>query len=171
MAAERLTVDAVTRALQADDQAAADAVAGEIVCNLGFVRMTVASMVPREWEAVAAYLYALLARAPIKGSSAYEAHRMVLGMLALELRTYAQQAGEPVGLEADLRAASSQAEEQHIRARMADQAAARDRQLTEIELEQAAYHAHMRPDPAEEENPIERIAAPSPENVDVDAWT
>lgn len=171
MAAERITAEAVSAEVVAFDARERAIVAGQVVLDFSHAGVLATLFPPREWEAVAAYLFALIERAPLAASPAYLAHKTILGAIAADLRTYARIAGEPVGLEADLRAASSQAEEQRIRARMADQAAARDRQLTEIELEQAAYHAHVRPDPAEEEPTSDRVAAPPQEIVDVDAWT
>lgn len=127
----------VAASLAADEQSAADAVAGgQVVCNLALVRATIAELTPREWAEVAAYLYALIGRAPVKASAAFQAHRMILGTLAFELRNYAQMAGEPVGLEADLRDAKSRAEEQRIRARIDDQHRARDRYLLDLEVQQ-----------------------------------
>lgn len=96
-------------------------------------------------EEVAAYLTALLERAPLKTSRAYEAHRMVLGSLATELRGFAAAAGEPTGLQADLRAASSQAEERRVAERIDAAAVAYDRHVDDILLEHAARRAQMDP--------------------------
>lgn len=104
-------------------------VAGQWVADLYSTRMLLGNLAPAEWEHVAAFLFALLERQPVAGSQAYAAERMLLGSLAWELRAYAGAAGEPVGLHADLRAASSKIEEQRIRDR--------------IEASRAAFHEHI----------------------------
>lgn len=116
------------------------------------------SLAPREWEEVAAYLFALLEREPVKSSPAFVAHRVVLGSIAGDLRTYARVTGEPVGFEADLRAATSKAEERRILERMDDQRRAQVRRLDQVALEQSVQHqAHTATDPAQldEEAPID----------------
>lgn len=90
-----------------------------------------ATLAPRELEEVAAYLFALLEREPTKSGPVYAPHRIVLGQLAAQLRGYAMLAGEPVGLEADLRAATSQGEERRIRERIADRDGREDRRRLE----------------------------------------
>lgn len=95
-----------------------------IVWNLGMLRSILHDVLPREAEEVAAYVYALLEREPVKGQAHYAPHRMILGSLASELRTYARDAGEPVGLWADLRDAQSQSEERRILQRLDEQAIA-----------------------------------------------
>lgn len=93
-------------------------IAGSWVADLFMTRSMLGQFGPAEWEHVAAFLSALVARAPVSESPAYAAERTVLGALAWELRAYAASAGEPVGLEADLRAASSRQEELRILARL-----------------------------------------------------
>lgn len=168
MAAERLTAEAVAAEVVTFDAQERAIVAGQVVLNFSHAGILATLFPPREWEAVAGYLFALIERAPLAASPAYLAHKTLLGAIASDLRTYARIAGEPVGLVADLRAASSQAEERRIRERIADQAAALDRMLDGIELDQAAYHRHARPIEHEEEV---LPAATPPEIVDVDAWT
>src|SRR3954471_19488591 len=88
-----------------DDQA--KVVAGGVVVSIGFTNAAVKDLAPREWEELAAYLLALLEREPVKSRGAYTAHRIVLGSLATELRGFATAAGEPIGLQMDLRATST----------------------------------------------------------------
>ena len=95
-----------------------------VVWNLGLLRSLLNDISPYEAEEVAAYLFTLLEREPAKSAKRYAAHRMIIGSLASELRTYARDAGEPVGLWRDLRDANSQAEEQRILLRLDEQALA-----------------------------------------------
>jgi hypothetical protein len=122
------------------------ATVGDVVMTLGEAALLLPLLAPREWEQLAAYLLALLDRQPVKSSPAYAGHRMILGALAYELRTYARIAGEPTGLEVDLRAATSQAEERRVRERIADHDLATDRMLDDIE---AATAAQLRADDEE----------------------
>jgi hypothetical protein len=124
-------------------------------------------LAPREWETVAAYLYGLLEREPLKAGPAYAPYRIVLGSIAGELRGFARLAGEPVGLEADLRAATSQAEERRIRERMDDARMAQERRLNDVALQQAAQHraAH---ESDEEEAPI--VDAPVEDDDELPAF-
>lgn len=141
MAAERINAAAVTAAVDVlDGDERRDL--GEVAVTIGFTNASVKLLAPREMEELAAYLFAKLALEPMASSPAFAAHRVVLGALATELRGFAQAAGEPVGIHADLRAATSQAEERRIRARLADQAAAFDRHIDDVLLAQAAWRAH-----------------------------
>lgn len=142
MTAEARPLDAgeVVAAARSFDEP--DAVAGGQLASLGFTRASVAMLSPREWEVLAAWLFAQLERAPMKSSPAYTGHRIVLGGLANELRGYAHSAGEPVGIQADLRDTKSQAEEQRLRARLADQEAAYDRHVDDVLLAEAAQREH-----------------------------
>lgn len=124
-----ITPTAVKAAMARTDQDEHDAVAGQVVCNLAITRGMVADLAPREWEELAAYLFGQLEHAPVRDSPAFAPHRIVLGALASELRGYAQQAGEPVGLQVDLRAATTKAEERRIRER--------------IDAEAMAFHEHI----------------------------
>ncbi len=144
------------------------AVVGDVVLTLGEASVLLPLLAPREWEQLAAYLLALVDREPVKTSPAYAGHRVILGAIAHELRTYARIAGEPVGLEADLRAATSKAEERRIRERIADQEAAAERRLDDIAL---ATAAQMRHDPEHhEEVPAEQPTPPPIAEVRDDAW-
>lgn len=105
---------------------------GNVVVSLGFTSAAVKDLLPREWEELAAYLFSLLEREPLKSRPAYTGQRIVIGSLATELRGFAAAAGEPIGLEADLRHAASQADERRIRERIADQEAAYDRHIDEV---------------------------------------
>lgn len=104
-------------------------IAGQWVADLFQTRAMIGNLGPAEWEHVAAFLVALTERAPVKDSPAYAAERMLLGALAWELRAYASSAGEPVGLHADLRAASSRQEERRI--------------LDRLEASRQAFHDHI----------------------------
>jgi len=147
-----ITPEAVAAAqIEFDEQDRAVLVAGRQRALLNFqtTGLLACDLAPREWEEVAAYLYALLDREPVKGGQAFAAHRIVLGSIAGELRGYASVAGEPVGLEVDLRAATSKAEEQRILERMDDRHRAQVRRLDDVALQQAAQH--QAPVAAEEE--------------------
>jgi hypothetical protein len=134
---------------------------GGLVVGLAFTNATVKDLAPREMEEVAATLFALIERAPFKSSRSYAPLRMVVGALASELRGFAHAAGEPVGLEADLRAAWSQKEERQVRQRLADQAAAWAREVDDAIL---AHHAMSMydgpPEPDEEEEPPQQPHTP-----------
>lgn len=148
-------------------------VLGEIVVGLAFTNSTVKTLSPREMEAVAAWLFALLERSPQKASPAYAPHRIVLGSLATELRGFAAAAGEPVGMAVDLRDAGSQAEERRVRERLADAAAAYDRHVDDVIASQHAQHdAATRHSAIDEEPATESYpAAPPIEASDDDlAW-
>lgn len=97
-------------------------------------------MVPREWEAVAAWVLALIDHEPLKSSPAFVAHRTLLGSFANDLRNYARMAGEPIGLDADLRAASTQADERRVLTRIEDSHRAQARRLDDLAVEQAVQH-------------------------------
>lgn len=145
MVAERITPEAIAAELDVID-GEAKRIAGDTVVSIGFTNVAVKDLTPHEWESVASYLLALLAREPVRSSPGYACHRIVLGSLASELRGFAAAAGEPVGLQADLRAASTQADERRIRARLADHAAAYDREIDEALLAQAARRLYESPD-------------------------
>jgi hypothetical protein len=172
MVAERMTAAAV--------QAERDLLDGEerkvlggMVVSIGFTNATVKELAPRELEEVAAFLFALIERAPLKGSAAYTPHRMVLGALASELRGFAHAAGEPVGLEADLRAAWSQKEEHRIRQRVAELSAAFAREIDDALLAQAALHLYQGPQDdhgAPEEPDDAYMPPPPPEQPDAPAY-
>lgn len=146
--AERINAGTVTAALEVLDDDA-KAVAGGMVVSLALTTWAVRDLAPREWEDLAAYLLALTDREPVKSSPAYAGHRIVLGTMASELRSFAHSAGEPVGLQADLRSAGSQAEERRIKARIADEHIAFERAIDDI----LTAHATQREitAPAEEE--------------------
>jgi hypothetical protein len=147
-----ITPESVAAAqIEFDAQDRAVLVAGgqRTLLNFQLTGLLACQLAPREWEEVAAYLCALLEREPVKSSPGYSAHRIVLGSIAGELRGYARVAGEPVGLEADLRAATTKADERRILDRMDDQHRAQVRRLDEVALQQAAQH--RAPDPVDEE--------------------
>lgn len=150
MAAERInaeTVAAENLRIDAEDRL----VAGNQVIAQTAVDWALRDLAPREWEEIAAYLFALIAREPLKTSPAYAGHRILFGTLATELRSFAASAGEPVGLEADLRAATTQAEERRIRELIADQRAYADR-LHDEDLVATLIRGH---DPAPDDEPGE----------------
>ncbi len=167
MTTERLTPDAIAAELDLID-GDARVVLGEVVVTIAFTNAAVKTLSPREMAELGAYLRALIDRAPIKGQSpAYAPHRMVLGQLATELEGFAAAAGEPIGLEADLRAATSKAEERRIRERLADEAAAYDRHIDDVLLSHAAQQATTT---LEEPAPDKATSAATPETDDVLAW-
>lgn len=148
--------------------------AGDVVVSIGFTNAAVKDLAPREHEELAAYLFALLDREPVKGSPVYAAHRIVLGSLATELRGFAAAAGEPVGLQADLRAASTQAEERRIRERLDGQRAAATRHYDDVLTEHHRRrdvddHIPDEPEP-DEEGPMAPVspAATTAETDDAD---
>jgi hypothetical protein len=176
MVAERITPAAVVAErdlLDGEERR----IVGQLVIGLAFTNATVKDLAPREMEEVAAYLLALLDRAPIKTSPAFQPHRMVLGSLASELRGFAAAAGEPVGLQVDLRGSGSQADEQRIRARLADQAAAFERSIDDAiaaHVAQSLYQGAHEPEDVlqePEDDPGEPSAQPAPqETVDAPAY-
>lgn len=175
-AAERITKDAVEAAVVEFDARDRAVVAGQLVMDFTQVGVFAALLAPREWEEVAAYLYALLERAPLKAAPAYLAHRTIIGAIAGELRGYARQAGEPVGLEVDLRGATSKAEELRIRERIDAQAIAMDRHVDDV-IEQARVQrtwdaAHREPADQQEDPVTDTItpAAPQPTADELAAW-
>lgn len=149
MASEQVRLDAQDRGI-----------VGDVVMTLGQAALLLPLLIPREWEEIAAYLFALLEREPMKSSPAYAPHRMILGQVASELRTYARIAGEPTGLEADLRAARSQDEERRIRALIADREAALDRTLVDLEVQTWYEHAPATVNPPQPEEPPAMPSAP-----------
>lgn len=169
MVAERITPEAVAAAqdvLDGEERRVLDGVA----VTIGFTNATVKTGSPAEMEKLAARLFTLIERAPFKASADYQYDRMVLGALATELRGFAAAGGEPTGLEADLRAATSKAEEQRIRARIADQQAAYDRHIDDVLLAQAAQRAQHAPDTEEEHHEPAQDATPPTEPADVDLY-
>lgn len=170
MVAERLTPESLATELDLID-GEAKLVAGDVVVTLGFTNATVKTGSPREWEESAAWLFALLSREPLKSSPSEGFKRALLGSLATELRGFAHAAGEPVGLQADLRAASSQQEERRLRERLDADSAAYDRHVDDVLAAQTAqriaaqhYEEMTAPDPAD--------ATPATEEPDVlAAWT
>ncbi len=169
MVAERstITLAGVEAALDVLDQQE-KRVAGGVVVSIGFTNAAVKDLAPREHEELAAYLFALLDREPVKTSPAYAAHRIVLGSLATELRGFATAAGVTVGLPADLRAASTQAEEQRIRRRLADQQASAHRYYDDVlaaNTSQRDADAHI-PDEPDQEPEEDTVAAPPTETDD-----
>lgn len=164
VAERRITAAAVTAELDVLD-GQEKVVAGGVVVTIGFTNAAVKDLAPREHEELAAYLFALLAREPVKTSPAYAAHRIVLGSLATELRGFAAAAGEPVGLEADLRAAKTKADEKVARARIADQAIGFDRAITAAIM--ADHFDREQPAQAKEDTtPEEPAVAPPTETID-----
>lgn len=162
MATERITAAAVTAELDVLD-GQEKVVAGQVVVTIGFTNAAVKDLAPREHEELASYLFALLDREPVKGSPAYAAHRIVLGSLATELRGFAVAAGVPVGLQADLRAASTQAEERRIRERIADQQASAHRYYDD------AISEHQRRRERDDHIPDEPETQPDEEDQTPDA--
>lgn len=171
MVAERLTAQAIATELDILD-GEAKVVAGGVVVTIGFTNATVKTGTPREWEEAAAWLFALLAREPLRSSPTEAFKRALLGSLAMELRGFAQAAGEPVGLQADLRAASTQQQERRIRERLDQEAATYDRHVDDVLAAHTAqqiaaqHHEEMTtPEPVPD-------AAPAAEEPDVlAAWT
>lgn len=143
-------------------------VAGNVVVSIGFTNAAVKTLAPREWEDLAAWLLALIAREPIRTSRAFTGHRIVLGALATELRGFAEAAGEPVGLQADLRAATSQADERRINARIADEQAAFDRHIDEVLLANSVQREIAQQSVTPQEETIDQapVAIPTPETDD-----
>lgn len=171
MSAERITVEAVEASVVEFDAQERPVVAGQVVMDFTQVGVLTSLLAPREWEEVAAYLDALIGRAPLASGKAYLAHRTVLGALAGELHGYARAAGEPVGLEVDLRAATSKAEERRIRERIADQEAAFSRHVDDVIHQTAAqreFASRQEPPHEQEEPPTEpeKPAAPTTEQAD-----
>jgi hypothetical protein len=158
MTLEHLTPDVVEAAAVSYDAQDRPVAGGQVVMDFVQVGVLVALLSPREWEEVASYLYGLLERAPLKDGRTFVAHRTVLGALAGELRGYARSAGEPVGLEVDLRAASSRAEERRIRERIADQDLALERHVDDV------IDSHRAQQQLEREEPA--IAEPTPTETD-----
>lgn len=156
---DQITAEAVEAAAVSYDAQDRAIAGGQVVMDFVQAGVMVALLSPREWEEVASYLYALLEREPLRTGKAYVAHRTVLGAIAGELRGYAKAAGEPVGLQADLRAASSRAEEQRIRARIADQDAALERHVDDvIETHRVQQQQQQPADEPQEEAPIDEPA-------------
>lgn len=169
MVAERINLPAIEHARDVlDDEE--KRLAGEVVVTIGFTNAAVKDLAPREHEELAAYLFALLEREPVKSSSPYAAHRIVLGSLATELRGFAAAAGEPVGLQADLRAASTQAEERRIRERLDGQRAAATRYYDDVVMDHHRGRdddTHIPDEPDQEE--IEEVPAATLPTEDDDA--
>lgn len=162
MATERSTHEAIASELDVLDTDKKH-LAGDVVVSIGFTNAAVKDLAPREHEELAAWLFALIAREPFRSSPAHTGHRIVLGALATELRGFAAAAGEPVGLQADLRAAGTQAEERRIRARIADQ----ERGFTRFVDDVLASHAYQRtPSPLPEEESIDQVPAARAETGD-----
>lgn len=162
MVAERITPASIAAELDLLD-AEEKRLAGAVVVSIGFTNSAVKDLSPREHEELAGWLFALIAREPLKSSPAFTGHRIVLGALATELRGFAQAAGAPVGLQADLRAASSKTEEQRIRVRLAEQEQGYARFVDDV----LASHAYQRvPGPPLEEEPIAQAPAAPTETDD-----
>lgn len=169
MVAERLTPRAIADELDVLD-GQAKLVAGDLVVTLAFTNAAVKDLAPREWEELSGYLYALLEREPVKSSAAFAGHRIVLGSLASELRGFAAAAGEPVGLQADLRAASSQAEERRIRERIAQEQLGYERYVDDVLAAQTAQQiAAQHYEEMTDSEPTQDAATPT-ETTDVPAW-
>jgi hypothetical protein len=96
---------------------------------LPVTRWTIVDLEPDRCERVAAYLFGLLEREPLRSKPGWEAERIVLGMLATDLRQMAVDAGEPVGAHRDLRDAQTKADELSA--------------LRRIELVTRGYHDHI----------------------------
>lgn len=165
MVAERINLPAIERARDILD-GEEKRIAGDVVVSIGFTNAAVKDLAPREHEELAGYLFALIDREPLKTSRAYVAHRHVLGSLATELRGFAAAAGEPVGLQADLRAASTKAEEQRIRERIDGQAAAARRYADEMFLSLPPRRDDHIPDEPSLDTEEETIAAFIPFEID-----
>ncbi len=170
MTTDRLTPDAVEAELVGFDARDRAVIGGQVVMDFVQVGVLASLLSPREWEDVAAYLIALVNRAPLATGPAYVGHRTLLGALAGELRQYARQAGEPVGLEVDLLSAKSKAEERRLRARLADQEAAFDRHIDDVI---ASHHAQadlpgLLDEPEEEPTDSPTPAAPTEPTTDAD---
>jgi hypothetical protein len=145
-------------------------VVGQQVVASNAINWALRDLAPREWEDIASYLFALVAREPLKSSPTYAGHRILFGYLANELRSFAASAGIPVGLEADLRAASTKAEEERIRMLILERQMGRDRYLDEIQQVEEMAHDNALATARrsqEEEPPIdEEPAAPATEPDD-----
>lgn len=169
MAAERITHETVAAELDAID-GEARRVAGGVVVSIAFTNAAVKDLAPREHEELAAYLFALIEREPVKTSPAFAGHRIVLGTLASELRGFAAAAGEPIGVQADLRAAVTQAEERRIRARLADLEAGAHRYGDDViaahHLQHQVLDDHIPPEHPEEDPPDEPPTAAQPTEPD-----
>lgn len=174
MVAERITPEAVRSGVDLLDGEDRLVLGDVVVVSIGFTNAAVKTLLAREMEEVAAYLVALLERAPLRTSAAYAPHRIVLGSLATELRGFARAAGEPVGLLADLRAAGSLAEERRIRERLADHVIAHERYLDDAIVAHHARSSHpgatARDEPEEEMTDQPPAPPPTRESFDVSDW-
>lgn len=171
-AAERISAESVELEVIQFDARDRAVVAGQVVIDFTQVGVIVSLLSPREWEEVAEYLFALAEREPLKSGRDHVAHRTVIGAVAGELRGYAHAAGEPTGSLADLRAASTRADERRILARLADQDAALERHVDDVIADhhaQTATLADSEPEP-EEEPTSPPPAAPAPETTDATTW-
>ena len=120
---------------------AADRRTANVVCNLGLTRSLLADTSPHDWEMVAAYVIAQLQREPLKSSRGYAVHRMILGAFASELRTYAHDAGEPVGAAAHLAEATNDRQADAIQRQLDDDAAEFSRTIDDALAASAAQRA------------------------------
>lgn len=93
-ALDSLTPEVLVREMVEYDGQDRAVIGGQVVASLGFTQAAVGTLSPREWLDLADYLSGAISRAPIATSPLYAGHRIVLGMLATELRGYAAAAGE-----------------------------------------------------------------------------
>lgn len=82
-----------------------------------FTRWAIADLAPSSLERVAAYLAALMEREPLRSGQGWANERQVLGCLVTDLRTMVLAAGEPVGVQRDLRDARTRSDEVSARKR------------------------------------------------------
>ena len=82
-----------------------------------FTRWAIIDLEPSSLERVAALLDAFRNREPVKSGRGWENERQVLGCLVTDLRTMVLAAGEPVGVQRDLRDARTKADEVMARQR------------------------------------------------------
>lgn len=82
-----------------------------------FTRWSIVDLEPGSLERVAAFLDAIRNREPIRSGQGYANERIVLGCLVTDLRSMVMAAGEPVGVQRDLRDAATKADERAARQR------------------------------------------------------
>lgn len=126
---------------------------------LPFTRWTIVDMDPVALERVAAYLEALMGREPIKSGKGWVNELIVLGCLVTDLQSMVSAAGEPIGVQRDLRDARTKAEELDARHRAELAFRAFDNHITDaIESDRAAWDA-QRPMEHPQEEPDDQPPA------------
>jgi hypothetical protein len=121
-----------------------------------FTRWAIVDLDPTSLERVASLLDALRSREPMKSGRGWDNERQVLGCLVTDLRSMVLAAGEPVGVQRDLRDARTRQDEVSARARADGAIRAYDALITDaIETDRRSDAFHRgdpgRPVPAEPE--------------------